>query len=200
MEAVGEITEKIVAIFKKAPIKNYNKTEYLSWAIGRIVRKILNLPLNYKLIILAFIIFLYYQFSSENFPSYYVTRVVDGDTIVIQDGSNQRKVRLAGIDSPETKHPSKPKQCYGQEASDALTSLLTGEYVKVDFQGKDKYNRDIAYVYYRDRCVNEVMISSGLAFHYAKYGHKYENKYEKLEQKARQKNEGLWGACNAYDY
>lgn len=65
---------------------------------------------------------------------YPVTRVVDGDTFWIDDGSPKgRKVRLIGADTPETVHPRKEVQTYGREASDYTKKLLTGQIVGLEF-------------------------------------------------------------------
>ena len=145
----------------------------------------------------GFLMFISYARNNDNtsFESYYVSRVIDGDTIEIQDDYSKRTVRLAGIDTPESVHPRKPVECFGIESSVILKNLIEGEYVKIDFQGKGKYNRDIGYVYADGKSVNELMIKTGSAFHYDKYPHKYEKKYKKLEKKAKRKNRGLWEHC-----
>ena len=140
-------------------------------------------------------------FSCGKNSTYYVVRVVDGDTIVVQDGKEQRKIRLSGINTPETKDPRKPEECFGKEASYALKTLILGKNVEIDFQGKDKYNRDLGYVSLNGKSINETMIEGGFAFHYDKYDHKYENKYENLEQNAISQGKGLWSYCvNSYNY
>jgi endonuclease YncB( thermonuclease family) len=58
-----------------------------------------------------------------------VVRVVDGDTLVVQIGSAQEKVRIEGIDTPETVDPRKPVQCFGPEASNRMKALITGKQV-----------------------------------------------------------------------
>jgi micrococcal nuclease len=79
-----------------------------------------------------------------------VTRVVDGDTIVVDLGGRSEKVRLLGIDTPETKSPTKPVQCFGKEASAHLSELLApGSAVRLerDATERDIYGRLLAYVY-----------------------------------------------------
>jgi micrococcal nuclease len=85
-------------------------------------------------------------------PSFAVTRVVDGDTFCCKpDVGGEIKVRLIGVDTPETVHPSKPVEYYGKEASNFTKGLLEGQQVFLDIdpqQGKiDKYGRTLAYVY-----------------------------------------------------
>ena len=78
-----------------------------------------------------------------------VVRIVDGDTIVIQLDGQDQKVRLIGVDTPETVDPRKPVQHYGKEASAFLTNLLKGEsvYLRYDQTKLDKYGRLLAYLY-----------------------------------------------------
>ena len=79
-----------------------------------------------------------------------VVRIVDGDTIVVSIDNDDVKVRLIGVDTPETVHPSKPVQEYGKEASRFTTNLLKGEDVYLLYEGEkaqtDKYGRTLAYV------------------------------------------------------
>src|SRR5439155_26557732 len=93
-----------------------------------------------------------------------VVRVVDGDTIVL-DGDE--KVRLIGVDTPETVHPRKPVERFGHDASAFTRRLLQGERVALGFdqQRTDRYGRTLAYVYLTDgRLANEEIIRQG-------YGH-----------------------------
>ena len=76
---------------------------------------------------------------------YAVASVVDGDTVKIVVAGHTTTLRLIGIDTPETKDPRRPVECYGREASAQAGRLLTGHAVKVTFdssQGRlDKYGR-----------------------------------------------------------
>jgi micrococcal nuclease len=62
-------------------------------------------------------------------PAEPVARIVDGGTFAVTRGGQEVKVRLIGVDTPETVHPSKPVEAYGKEASRFLTNLLQGEKV-----------------------------------------------------------------------
>ena len=77
------------------------------------------------------------------------TRVVDGDTIIL---SNGEKVRLIGVDTPETVRPNTPVEYYGKEASAFTKKMVEGKDVKLeyDWQQRDKYGRLLAYVYLMD--------------------------------------------------
>ncbi|MEG1096641.1 MAG: thermonuclease family protein, partial [Clostridiales bacterium] len=98
--------------------------------------------------------------------AYEVTRVVDGDTIVVNIDNIDTVVRMIGIDTPESVHPNKDKNtAAGITASDFTKELLDGEsvYLEYDKQRKDKYNRDLAYVYHNDKMVNEILLEEGYA-------------------------------------
>ncbi len=83
-------------------------------------------------------------------PNATLVRVTDGDTITVRiDGENE-KVRLIGIDTPETKKPDTPVQCFGPEASAFTESLLpegTPLYLERDVEPRDRFGRLLAYVY-----------------------------------------------------
>src|SRR5207247_736210 len=79
-----------------------------------------------------------------------VERVVDGDTLLLQSGE---RVRLIGVDTPEIKHPKKPVEYFGKEASAFTRRMVEGKRVRLEFdQGnaarghKDRYQRTLAYV------------------------------------------------------
>src|SRR3989338_2713088 len=102
----------------------------------------------------------------EKTGTYLVTKVVDGDTIEIEGGE---KVRLIGIDTPETVDPRRPVGCYGVEASNTTKSLLEGKRVSMesDLTDKDKYNRLLRYVWVNNLFVNEYLVREGLAKSYS---------------------------------
>ena len=95
-------------------------------------------------------------------------RVIDGDTIdVLVDGREER-VRLLGIDTPETKVEGQPPECYGPEAATFTASLLpVGTTLRLtrDVVGRDDYGRILAYVYRSEDglLVNEALLREGYA-------------------------------------
>jgi micrococcal nuclease len=131
-----------------------------------------------------------------------VTGVVDGDTIWVRlDGGTAATVRLIGIDTPETKHPTKPVQCYGREASAKTAELLppgTRVELELDVQPFDRYGRTLAYVW-RDGfmlMVNEQLVSEGYALTLTIPPNvKYAEWFTTAAQRARQEGVGLWSAC-----
>ncbi len=119
-------------------------------------------------------------------------RVVDGDTIVL-DGNE--KVRLIGVDTPETVHPSKSVEHFGKEASAFTKRIVEGKRVRLeyDWQKIDKYGRTLAYVYLEDGTfLNAAIIKQGYGHAYTKYPFKHLEDFRKYEQEAREKGQGLW--------
>lgn len=138
--------------------------------------------------------------ASTAFP---VVSVVDGDTIKVRDtdGSTET-VRLIGIDTPETVHPSKPVECFGKEASAELRRLLEGKKVtlRTDAVGdtRDKYQRLLRYVHDESGAdVNAMMIRRGFAYAYTTYPFEKKEWYVRLQKQAEQAKAGLWapGVC-----
>ncbi|MBO8159597.1 thermonuclease family protein [Thermosyntropha sp.] len=147
-------------------------------------------------IVLALILFLAGCGGEKGQELYEVLRVIDGDTIVIDYNGKEEKVRMIGVDTPETKHPRKGVEFYGKEASEFTRNLLEGEKVKLvfDVQERDKYGRLLAYVYKDDVMVNELLIKEG----YARVltippNVKYADRFLEEERKAREEGCGLWG-------
>lgn len=126
---------------------------------------------------------------------YLCTRVVDGDTIVVEINGKQEKVRLIGVDTPETVHPNKPVEYFGKEASKFTKSMVEGKKVSIDYdwQRRDKYGRLLAYVYLEDGTfLNAEIIKQGYGFAYTKYPFKYIDEFREYEKEARGNNKGLW--------
>ncbi len=139
--------------------------------------------------------------NSSNLPAdmYKVATVYDGDTIGINYQSKIEKVRLLGVDTPETKDPRKPVQCFGREASAFTKQLLEGKSVRLAFdstQGeRDKYGRLLAYVYTTDNIfVNQKLIEEGYAHEYTFQGNPYQfqTEFQLAERSARVLQRGLW--------
>lgn len=139
--------------------------------------------------------------TTETKPLYPVLRVIDGDTIVVDQAGVSETVRLIGIDTPETVHPSKPVQCFGTEAAKMTKSWLTDRRVSLEFDPgegeRDKYHRLLAYVYRDDGLfVNLELIRQGYAFEYTydlPYLHQAE--FKEAEAAARAGQAGLWSSA-----
>ncbi|MGE5328140.1 MAG: thermonuclease family protein [Deltaproteobacteria bacterium] len=125
-----------------------------------------------------------------------VIRIVDGDTIVVNLNSKEEKVRLIGVDTPETVKPGTPVQKYGKEASNFTKNMLIDKKVKLEFdvQHRDKYARLLAYVYLEDgRMFNKILIEQGYAqVMTVPPNVKYQQAFIKLQRKAKENKKGLW--------
>ncbi len=125
-----------------------------------------------------------------------VSRVVDGDTIVLSD---DRRVRYIGIDTPETVDPGEPVQCYGPEASARNKALVEGQtvFLETDVNDTDIYDRLLRYVYLEDgRMVNEVLVAEGYAISKAyPPDTKYQERLDTAQREAKALGLGLWSAC-----
>ena len=141
--------------------------------------------------------------SEEMRDKYLVVKVVDGDTLTVSKDGKNITLRLIGIDTPETVHPSKPVECFGIQASNKAKSLLSGKYVTLETdetQGEfDKYQRMLAYVYLSDGTMfNEYMISEGYAYEYTYSDpYKYQSDFKSSQKSAQENKKGLWaeGMC-----
>jgi len=121
-----------------------------------------------------------------------VKRVVDGDTIVLNNGE---KIRLIGVDTPETVHPKKLVEFFGKEASAFTKRMCEGKRVRLeyDWQKTDKYGRTLAYVYLEDGTfVNAEIVKQGYGYAYARFPFKHLEKFRQYEKVAREKEVGLW--------
>jgi micrococcal nuclease len=134
--------------------------------------------------------------------SYQVKRVVDGDTFIATDGGADIRVRLIGVDTPETVHPNKPVEYFGKEASEFLKQLLTGKEVRLGYDPAnaaskhlDRYGRLLAYAWLLPDSlfVNAEIIRRGYGFAYVKYPFEYMEQFRAHEREARERQRGLWG-------
>lgn len=133
-------------------------------------------------------------------PGHYrVISVADGDTFEISMDGIKEDVRLVGVDTPETHHPSKPVQCFGREANDFTKGLIEGKVVRLQSDTKqpnrDKYNRLLRYAYLEDgRELNELLVAEGYALA-TDFNTEKEMKLKALEDDAEKAKKGLWEKC-----
>lgn len=139
-----------------------------------------------------------------NAKTFTVTHVVDGDTldINISDGRYKHtRIRLWGVDTPETKKPNFPVMYFGPEASNFATKSALDKNVIVYLDEKhtrDKYNRLLAYIQLPDgRYLNELLLSEGFAYADLRFKHNFYNKYVQLEASARSNKKGLWAGVTS---
>jgi micrococcal nuclease len=130
-----------------------------------------------------------------------VTAVLDGDTIEVTWPAQPRTevVRLLGVDTPETIHPSRPVQCFGPEASRFTRRRLLGQAVQLRFdrERRDRYGRLLAYVEVGDGRFNDELLRGG----YARLlvippNGAHARAMLDQELAARARGAGLWGACS----
>jgi len=122
-----------------------------------------------------------------------VKRIVDGDTFVTRKGE---KIRLLGINTPETRHRSSPAEPFGKEAKQALQNLIAGKQVRLSFdrEKQDRYQRTLAHVYLRDGLwVNAELLRLGLAHVYTFTPNiSAAKKLLLAEDEARASKQGMW--------
>lgn len=129
---------------------------------------------------------------------YPVVKVVDGDTFWVDDGSEKGlKVRLIGVDAPETRKSSRKETGYfGIESKDYLTELLLGNEVRLehDVDRRDKYGRTLAYVYLEDGTfVNAELLRNGFAMVMTVPPNvRFAEEFLELQKDARDGHRGLW--------
>lgn len=128
-----------------------------------------------------------------------VVNVVDGDTLDIDepDGKyNKTRVRLWGVDTPESKSPKYGVMYFGPEAAEFTTKLALGKAVTVYLDSgrtRGKYGRLLAYVKMADgRYLNEVLITEGFGYADVRFKHSFYNKYKQLQTSAKRNKKGLW--------
>jgi micrococcal nuclease len=126
-----------------------------------------------------------------------VERVVDGDTLLLQSGE---RVRLIGVDTPETKHPKKPVEYFGKEASAFTRRMVEGKRVRLEFDQanvarghKDRYGRTLAYVFLEDgTLLNAEILKQGYGHAYTQFPFSRMEEFRQLEREAREQGRGLW--------
>ena len=138
--------------------------------------------------------------SSSSAPTYQVVKVVDGDTLDLSINGKTERIRLIGINTPETVDPRKPVECFGIEASNKAKATLSGKYVSLEkdaSQGdRDKYGRLLGYIFLDDGTnFNKMMIQQGYAYEYT-HGtpYRYQVEFKKAQQEAQVAKAGLWAS------
>lgn len=128
--------------------------------------------------------------------------MVDGDTIVVKSRGEKERVRLIGINTPESVDPNRPVMCYGKEASAHMAEVLkagTQVHLKRDVEARDRYERLLAYVYRASDglFVNLEMVTGGYANQYRfPPNTAHEKEFSEAAGIARQNGVGLWSACD----
>ena len=129
-----------------------------------------------------------------------VTRVVDGDTVEVRLEGRSERVRLIGIDTPESVDPDTPVQCFAKAAAAETRRLLAGRAValRFDAERRDRYGRLLAYVYRNDDrlFVNAALVARGYARTLTiRPNVAHAAQFARLARAARGRGLGLWRAC-----
>lgn len=126
---------------------------------------------------------------------YAVEKVVDGDTLAL---ANRARVRLIGVDTPETVKPNHPVEPFGPEASEFTRRLVARSHWSVrlqfDRERQDKYGRFLAYVWVDDRLLNEELLLAGLARAETQYRYDaaMKKRFRAAEAEAKAAKRGIW--------
>jgi micrococcal nuclease len=174
----------------------------------RITRK--RLPLA-ALVVLALLVILardggllrdVFRPAPDPTPGWYrVERVIDGDTLKVSPNpwpvsENGDRIRLIGVDTPETVRPDYAVEYFGREAAAFTRHLCEGRRVRLEFDpaaGQDRYGRTLAYVYLEDGTfVNAEIIRQGYGHAYTRFPFAYLQEFRALEREAHQNRRGLW--------
>lgn len=134
-----------------------------------------------------------------------VTKVSDGDTIQVTDSLGTKvKVRMYGIDAPETEKGnkrtgkiSKLGQPFGEESFQALRQKVDRQRVRLDVMDIDQYKRTVAIVWLDKRNINQEMVADGWAWAYRQYlDRPHASDFIAAEEQARKAGKGLWKQSN----
>ena len=152
------------------------------------------------------------SYNSE-LKDFKITKIVDGDTLEVQKENKSEsgivsiekyKVRLLGINTPESVDPRREVECFGKEASEYAKKNFLDETVRLETDNSqskyDKYNRLLAYIYLSDgQMLNRKLIADGYAYEYTyDKAYKYQKDFKDIQRFAKSENRGLWSAdtCN----
>jgi len=134
-----------------------------------------------------------------------VSRVIDGDTADILVKGERWRVRMLGMDTPESVAQDRPVECFGRQASARARQLLEGQTVYLERDAsqddRDQFGRYLRFVWFADgRLFNMQMIAEGYAFEYTYRGnaHKYQRQFRSAQAEAQRTGRGLWSpeTCN----
>lgn len=138
--------------------------------------------------------------------SFRVRACIDGDTLDLDvpDGDKPRtRIRLWGVDTPETKMPNTPVQHFGPEAALFTRSLCQGQTVRLELDQRDtrdKYGRLLAYVHLPDgRMLNRLIVEQGYGYADPRFKHRYDDEFARLMRRAIKSRLGLWAGAGQSD-
>lgn len=141
------------------------------------------------------------DFEKYDGREFLVIKVVDGDTMDIDEPDGEKKftrIRLWGVDTPETSKSPGGEMYYGSQASEFARGLTLGKYVVIHLDAgnntRGKYGRLLAYVELPDgRILNEALLSEGYAYADLRFKHSMYDEYIERQAEAQEAGKGLWG-------
>jgi micrococcal nuclease len=136
--------------------------------------------------------------------TYRVIAYADGDTITVDMNGTPERIRMVGVDTPETKKPDAPAQCYANEAAKFTSDKLTNASVRLEADTKsdnrDRYSRLLRYVFLQDNTMlNKKLIEDGYGFAYTQFPFDKKAEFIAAQESARLQKKGLWGICSITD-
>jgi len=151
-------------------------------------------------LLLVFLLFLSagYSLAQTKYQWYQVSKVVDGDTFwIINAKGQEEKIRLIGVDAPESRKTGKKEiGYYGKESKAYVTQLLTGRKVRLEYDVSkyDRFKRTLAYVYLENGTfLNAFLIKNGYASVMTVPPNvRHAELFVQLQKEARENNRGLW--------
>ena len=139
------------------------------------------------------------DFYKYNHKQFSVHRVIDGDTIDLDvpDGDKAyTRVRLWGVDTPETKAPGKPVAYFGPEASAFTERMVANKTITLELLAEStrgKFGRVLGYVYTQDnKMLNEELLINGYAYADDRWSHRFRTRFSQAEKVSRKNKRGLW--------
>ena len=131
-----------------------------------------------------------------------VVSVTDGDTIRVRFGGRVERVRYIGVDTPESRRPGTPVQCFARRAAQENARLVSGRRVRLvlDVEARDRFGRMLAYVYRAGdgRFVNAALVRGGYARPLTIPPNvRFADRFARLAADARRSGRGLWSACRS---
>jgi micrococcal nuclease len=127
-----------------------------------------------------------------------LVRVVDGDTIIVRINNEEERIRIIGIDTPESVQPNTPIECFGKEAS-GYTKELLKEISELNIETdptqdtRDRNGRILAHVFVGGVNLGETLVRGGYAYEYTYNDpYKYQSKYKEAQKYAKDNAIGLW--------
>ena len=132
--------------------------------------------------------------------TYSVSTFYDGDTFGIKMNGKEEKIRLIGVDTPETHHPDIAAQCFGEKASAFTKDLVGSQQVRLEADplstNRDRYDRLLRYAYLPDgRLINAEIIKAGYGFAYTSFPFTKINDFKRFQDEAQAAKAGLWTDC-----